>query len=70
MATGQLNFSEVNSYVNEFCSVAGRTANAAIQRALRNHLTKRRWNWKRPAQPVVEKLCPENVNYTVSTICY
>ena len=41
MATG-----EVYRYVNEFCNVASGTSNAAIQRALRNHLWDGRWTWK------------------------
>ena len=65
MATG-----EVYRYVNEFCNVAGGTSNAAIQRALRNHLTDGRWTWKRLTQPVAEKFSPDNVNYCQQFVNY
>ena len=65
MATG-----EVYWCVNEFCNVAGGTSNAAIQRALRNHMTDGRWTWKRLTQPVAEKFSPENVNYCQQFVNY
>ena len=65
MATG-----EVYRYVNEFCNVASGTSNAAIQRALRNHLTDGRWTWKRLTQPVAEKFGPENVHYCQQFVNY
>ena len=65
MATG-----EVYRYVNEFCNVAGGTSNAAIQRALRNHMTDGRWTWKRLTQPVAEKFSPENVHYCQQFVNY
>ena len=65
MATG-----EVYSYVNEFCNVASGTSNAAIQRALRNHLRDGRWTWKRLTQPVAEKFSLENVHYCQQFVNY
>ena len=63
MATG-----EVYRYVNEFCNVAGGTSNAAIQRALRNHLTDGRWRLGRDSHNLSRRNLAQKMCITVNNL--